>query len=113
MSSPHFAGIPLSLLSNLGSLRFFLSKLFSSALEDLVEVILAPSDIGTQASELPLKHNIVSDKSPRSIRRERKQTSPSTFLYQSRERISSLLIVRDWHGRAEDTYVYSSYVHGP
>ena len=45
-----------SLLSNLGSLWFllFLSKLFSSALEDLVEVILTPSDIGTQASELPL-----------------------------------------------------------
>jgi hypothetical protein len=62
-----------SLLGNLGSLRFlvFLSKLFSSALEDLVEVILTPSDIGTQASELPLKHNRVSDKSPRSIRRER------------------------------------------
>ena len=48
-----------SLLSNLGSLRFliFLSKLFSSALEDLVEVILTPSDIGTQASELPLKRS--------------------------------------------------------
>jgi len=46
-----------SLLSNLGSLGFFLflSELFSSALEDFVEVILTPSDIGTQASELPLK----------------------------------------------------------